>query len=310
MIFCTKCGKEIGDADEFCGKCGAARSSKPATPAVEVIGAVERDARIRLKREHEKLLTSIGLGSGFATLIGCFLLLALADALGHILGGILVGALSLIGGVLFVGSFRSTFAEKVNRSLSRPNTIDPLSGEPLRMVWWFRWLTAVISIFMLVALSDYVSAPAPPSVSSASVDNVQPMAAEPKESASPEVQEYVTAVQGQIKTLSTSMDRWVALISAPRLNDEDWQLDVAAQLATWKSAYAEAKTRQPPERWADINARYVLALRQLANAADDYAQGIDDSDPDRIREANEEVQSAAETEKVVAAQIFALAASR
>jgi hypothetical protein len=245
MAFCTKCAGTVNDYNQFCGTCGAARSSKPAAAAVEVTGAVERDAKVRLKREHDKLLASIGMGSGVATLVCCVLLLVLADTLGHVIGGILVGCISLICGVLFVRSFKAEFAEMVNRSLSSPSRIDPLSGEPLRMVWWFRWLTAVVSIFMLVALSDYLSPPPPATASSASAsasnasaNDVPAMTASP--SADPQTQQYVAGLQAQMKTLKMSTDQFSALMTAPRLNDATWKLEVAAQLATWRAAYTEA----------------------------------------------------------------------
>ena len=109
-----------------------------------------------------------------------------------------------------------------------------------------------------------------------------------------------------MKILQSSMDQWGALMTAPRLNDATWKLDAAAQLAIWKAAYTEAKAMQPPAQWAEIHARYVQALQQLASASDDYAQGLDDMDADQIKQANAEVQSAAETENEVASQVITL----
>jgi hypothetical protein len=85
--------------------------------------------------------------------------------------------IALGSAALFVATFASAdFAESVNRALSK--TEDPFTGKPLRMLWWFRWFTAMLGLFLFVGLSDYASPPAPPTAGSGGAEaNSAPVAA-------------------------------------------------------------------------------------------------------------------------------------
>lgn len=132
--------------------------------------AVERDAKIRLKREHDKLVARLGVGGGLAVIFLTILVLVVADKMGRLPGGLFVGGVALVSMALFLASFVSVdFAESVNRALSG-KTEDPLTGKPLRMLWWFRWFAAMLGLFLFVGLSDYASPPAQSPESSAETE--------------------------------------------------------------------------------------------------------------------------------------------
>jgi uncharacterized membrane protein YvbJ len=60
MVFCTKCGTEAAADDSFCRVCGAPRAAGAFVKADLNDNPVERHAKIRLKREHDKLIAGLG----------------------------------------------------------------------------------------------------------------------------------------------------------------------------------------------------------------------------------------------------------
>jgi hypothetical protein len=135
MGFCTKCGGEVATEDSFCRKCGAPRKARSAPDPIqtEVVGAVERDARLRLKRAHDKLVATLGAVGGIAVIVFTIVLLVIADRMERPLGELFLAVTAFASVALFVGSLVSAdFAESINRTLSKIE--DPLTGEPLRML--------------------------------------------------------------------------------------------------------------------------------------------------------------------------------
>jgi hypothetical protein len=207
LFKCSSCGHILADTAKRCPGCGMPgpiarhpnnwRITEPesairellaadaARGVVEVSGAasrpasalspsetVEPGARVRLKAEHDKLIAKLGTSSGCLTLVLLVVLLVVADWMGHAAGGAFVGLIALTSAAAFVASFVPRFRSKFAKGLVREKLIDPLTGRPLATMWWFRWFTAVVGIFMFVALSDYVNPPAPAATTaSTSSDN-------------------------------------------------------------------------------------------------------------------------------------------
>ena len=172
MAFCTKCGGETASDAAFCAKCGAPRSN---SSKAQTVSAVETVARQKLEGQHAAVVAMLGI-VGFVLVMICgFLLVAIADSFGRIGGGVFVALISLGSGWLFVRTFISKpFAERVNAALSFSRNVNLVTGEPYRMLWWFRWFTASLAVFMAVALSDYVS-PAPAASNTAADEKTGPV---------------------------------------------------------------------------------------------------------------------------------------
>jgi hypothetical protein len=109
------------------------------------------------------------------------LLLVIADSMRRAAGGAFVGFLALVSAVAFVASFVPRFRPKFAKALVREKLIDPLTGRPLGMVWWYRWFTATLAVLLFIGLGDYAERPSqttPPPTSAAPV--ASSAAAEPK----------------------------------------------------------------------------------------------------------------------------------
>jgi hypothetical protein len=164
MGFCTKCGGEVATEDSFCRKCGAPRKARSAPDPIqtEVVGAVERDARLRLKRAHYKI--SCDPRSRWWDRSNCLHDCASRDRGSH--GTAAWRTISRRDRFWLCGSLRriarlSGLRGSINRTLSKIE--DPLTGEPLRMLWWFRWFAAMLGLFLFIGLSDYVNPSGPES---------------------------------------------------------------------------------------------------------------------------------------------------
>jgi micrococcal nuclease len=110
----------------------------------------------------------------------------------------------------------------------------------------------------------------------------QPPPSAPQQGFTPEEQAYATTVAGEAFALEASFQRFADLMQTPRIGQDDWTIQVAAELALWKQTYADAQQLTPPPVFADIHSVWLQALGLYASAADDIANGIDNLDIDLI----------------------------
>lgn len=273
MAFCTKCGAEAASDDSFCRKCGAPRrnTETPADPIkTAVVGVVERDAQIRLSREHSKLVAGLGVAGGLAVIVLTIALLVIADRMERLLGELFLAVVAFGSVALFVASLVSAdFAESVNRTLGKAD--DPMTGKPLGMLWWFRWFTAMLGLFLFIGLSDYVNPPpnqeSPPQASAtASTSDLNAPVSETEKEQAKNV--FCDAVYGRIQNLAKgekpsdqpSTEAAALLLSANRIYTQRYSVDewraqkilgAALQEITAKDpdgnfiSYCDERARQP-----------------------------------------------------------------
>ncbi len=87
------------------------------------------------------------------------------------------------------------------------------------------------------------------------------------------------------------------------LFDQQWRIEVAAELATWKLIRDEARALTPPPRFASFHAFYLDGLEKFAQAADDFAYGVDHLDAERIQKASDEIKQASQSFNQALAQL-------
>jgi hypothetical protein len=114
-------------------------------------------------------------------------------------------------------------------------------------------------------------------------------------SAHPEEQRYLTAIQDQTQRMRYSLQRVQDLTKRMQkepglLFGNQWRIEVAVELATWKQIRDEARALTPPPRLASFHAFYLDALEKFAEAADDFAYGIDHLNAERIRAATDKIR--------------------
>ena len=102
---------------------------------------------------------------------------------------------------------------------------------------------------------------------------------------SAEERAYALAVAGQAETISESMSLFTDLMQAPRIGEDDWTIQLAGVLVTWRFTYEEALALTPPPAFAEVHAVYLDALGYLVAAADDIEVGIDTFDVARLSQA-------------------------
>jgi hypothetical protein len=147
--YCTKCGKLLDGRTNFCGHCGAPLG----VISESVTAVVERDAKIRLKRAHDKLVATQAVMGGVCTIVSTVILLVIADHLGA-WGGAFVLVAALLSSAAFIMLFIPHYMEASSRLLPT-GPEDPLTGVPMRMLWWWRWFAGALAFFMFVGLGDY-----------------------------------------------------------------------------------------------------------------------------------------------------------
>lgn len=111
-------------------------------------------------------------------------------------------------------------------------------------------------------------------------------------------------------TMATSFDEFAILMEDPRLGDDTWALDVAAQLAIWKTSYVEAIGVDPPAVFEEPHSLFLESMRLYSEAADDAALGFDTFDIVLIEQATEKMTKANELLRRASELVNEIAADR
>jgi hypothetical protein len=163
---CANCGHVIARSAPKCPGCGTPgpmarhpnswRTAEPAEAVAVMIAesGIESDANAGLKRQHDRLVLKLGIGGAVGTFALLVILLAIADGMGGVLGGVFIFLLGLLGAAGFVALMMPRYAGVFARRVPAPK--DPLTGRPLRMLWWWRLFAGAITVLMFVALNDYM----------------------------------------------------------------------------------------------------------------------------------------------------------
>jgi hypothetical protein len=122
-------------------------------------------------------------------------------------------------------------------------------------------------------------------------------------------QQYVSSIQSQATELGASMGRFHDLATRPDVFNDNWKLQLAKELALWQIEYTNAQKLQPSARFTAVQVCWVGALRDLNNAANEIASGLDHSDVEEINVANAAILRSNDTIEGCAAQMTALSAS-
>lgn len=109
----------------------------------------------------------------------------------------------------------------------------------------------------------------------------------------PEELAYADRLLSQTETLSSSLDLGSELMLAPRIGQDDWTLQLAGVIVTWRTIQDEAQATTPPPAFAEVHASYLLTLDYLNLAGDDIVLGVDTLDVTRLDQANTNMTLAA-----------------
>lgn len=190
---CSRCGHIIAASAPKCVGCGTPgpiarhpnswQTTEPAEAIAEMLsakgaerrdlsapapagpgGVLERDAETRLKRAHNKLVGILGAGGAVLVLVVFVILLVIADSMGRTAGGVFVFMMGLLAASGLIALLIPRHAEAFVQRMPAPK--DPLTGGPMRMLWWWRWFAGALAFFMVSALGSYTGSTAPHSSNS------------------------------------------------------------------------------------------------------------------------------------------------
>jgi hypothetical protein len=88
-------------------------------------------------------------------------------------------------------------------------------------------------------------------------------------------QAYIDDVLPIIDTMSASLETAGDLFENPRFGEDDWNLSVAVELATWRVAYDDALAIQPPPAFVTMHELFLESMRLFSDASFDIANGLD-----------------------------------
>jgi hypothetical protein len=158
MAFCVSCGNQVREAAVFCGKCGAPAAT-PVRAADEKIARADRlVAEETLKKEHSKLLAGLAAGGTLLTFLINIVLMVIGFEIGGVVGGVFLVIVGIAAAAVFVASLIPSQSERF--SIASKKAIDPVTGKPFKMLWFVRWMTAMIALWTIVASTDLFNPPA------------------------------------------------------------------------------------------------------------------------------------------------------
>jgi hypothetical protein len=102
---------------------------------------------------------------------------------------------------------------------------------------------------------------------------------------SPEEGAYANEVGEQMTLLGESMETFSELMAAPRMGQDDWTIQLAAVIVTWRTVEDEAEAMAPPATLVDVHDSYLKALGYLNAAGDDIVAGLDTGDAQLLNRA-------------------------
>lgn len=270
-VRCEACGGQTYEYAIFCSRCGTRRPEpRPPSTALLVVGAILGILA---------LIPTIYLGSRHG----------LIDALAF---------LSFFATLPAAGIWLITFLPAGKRYLDA-------RGYRIRSIRYRSGFGAPVCfvIFVILAVMQ-TGLPKPPR--SAPDDRTQAGYA----SGQMDEAQYRTALSQQSHSLGQSLHRFALLAGSPRIADQKWRIDVAAELATWRIAYEEAQRFTPPSKWTAVNQCYCESLRTLNEGGKKFAQGIDHYDARSVKDGTALFNKAISEIDVCTAQIQVLNAVR
>jgi len=115
-----------------------------------------------------------------------------------------------------------------------------------------------------------------------------------------EVRSYAEEIAKRLASFTNAVEAISELASAPRLGNEAWTTQMAAQMAVVKLTYQTDSALDPPADMTDIHTMLLDALRDYDAAMDYLADGIDKSDVESINKATELMEEG--NDKLVSAE--------
>ncbi len=104
--------------------------------------------------------------------------------------------------------------------------------------------------------------------------------------------QYATTLARQSTLVIASLRRVDALFENPRIGDEGWTNQLAAELTLWQILNHEAQEIEPPSAFSEVHATYLDALGLLDSAASDIFSGLAGGDRERITQGTESIEEA------------------
>lgn len=107
--------------------------------------------------------------------------------------------------------------------------------------------------------------------------------------------EYLDALNAYNREFLTAMGRISALLSNPRLQDDDWSEDVAEQIAVIRHLESRAEAMGPPNDTREVHEHWVSSVREYRRAMDSTASALDNLSPTELVEAIASMERATES---------------
>ena len=98
-------------------------------------------------------------------------------------------------------------------------------------------------------------------------------------------QAYANAVGDQATTVGKALTNFSLLLQNPKYGNDEWTLQVAAQLVIIRMVYDEAMELDPPSSMAEIHLKYTQGMKAYNDMTYLFSRGVDELDLDLIDQA-------------------------
>lgn len=150
----------------------------------------------------------------------------------------------------------------------------------------------LVIIIVIVAIQDQSSSPSPPPVSPSSTteSTTGEQSTGTTDSISPAEHDYLLTLGNNSATVGPVFTELSNLMANPQIGNDQWTLQVAAQLVTIRLAYEEIIALAPPSSLTNIHLKYSQAMSHFNTATYLIAEGIDALDANLLNQATAEME--------------------
>ncbi len=96
---------------------------------------------------------------------------------------------------------------------------------------------------------------------------------------------YLEFLDAYHREFAASMERVAELVQNPQLRNDDWQDDLAREIAVIRHLEDEARDVDPPEDFQDAHEHWVTGMGEYRQAIDSTASAMDELSPTQFAEA-------------------------
>ncbi len=104
--------------------------------------------------------------------------------------------------------------------------------------------------------------------------------------------EYLQFLDAYTREFGLTMENIAELLANPQLRDDDWQSEMAREIAAIRQVEEQARSAQPPDAFNDAHEQWSNGMGEYRRAVDSTANALDSASPSGLVDAIDALNNA------------------